>query len=89
MMIYLGYDIMRQVCIARYQDATIVCEDSDRAAEILNGLCDVAEDLPRAQDAQGEVDGVEVVIVSHTPWMKAVQYSDQAWNDLLSVGVIQ
>jgi hypothetical protein len=54
---------------------------------ILNGLCDVAENIPANESvALGTDDnGVEVIMMVHTPWVKSVQYSDQAWNDLLSV----
>ena len=83
-MIYLGYDPVCQAEIAMHNGTVIVCDGSQRASEILNGLCTVALPHPELHSA-GVEDGVEIVV--RTPWMKTVQYSDQAWNDLLSVAL--
>lgn len=89
-MILLGYDLARQVTIAQYQGRTIICDNSDRACEIVNGLCAVAEKIPPNEPVSlgKDENGVEVVIQVQTPWMRMVRYSDQAWNDLLSVEAV-
>jgi len=86
-MILLGYDIRRQVTLARYQDVLIVCDDDHpRAREILNGLCAVAQNVPEPErESVNLQDDLEAVLIITTPWVKAVTYSDQAWSDLLLI----
>lgn len=86
-MIYLGYDIRNQRALARYDNHTIICQNNDRATEILNGLIAMGEKLPENQPISCDDDDgdVEVILLVQTPWMYQVQYSDQAWEDLLSV----
>lgn len=85
-MIYLGYDICHQQEIARYKDQRIILDGGDRMAEILNGLCAVGKKMPRPGPVSGgEFGDVEVIIIPQTPYVYQVPYSDQAWNDLLSV----
>ncbi len=84
-MIYLGYDFLRQQCVASYKGDIIVCQNTDRADQILDGLCAVGEKLSRPQDISHEEGGVEVVAMVQMPWAYTVKYSDQAWSDLLSV----
>lgn len=86
-MIYLGYDLCNLRAVAHYNGQTIICQESERAAEIINGLCDVAEPLPRPELISSGAGDVEVMFLPQTPYVYRVPYSDQAWKDLLSVEV--
>lgn len=84
--IYLGYDKYHLRSLACYDGRTIVCQESERATEVLNGLVAVGERVPGSQPVPyTNDDGVEVVVMVFSPWMYQVPYSDQAWEDLLSI----
>lgn len=87
--IYLGYDVERQLPMAMHEGTVIVCDKSRRATEIMIGLNAVARPLPQPEITLERIDGVEVVVEVRSSWLKTVQYSDQAWNDLLSIEVIE
>lgn len=72
-MIYMGYDMLEQGVVAWNEDtaASIFVRDgAPGAEEVLNGLHSVSE----PSDRENEI------------WMCQVQYSDQAWDDLICVG---
>jgi len=85
--ILLGYNPLKQVDLAMWRGTVLTCDNSDRACEIINGLYDVSEKIPPNEPILLDTDenGIEVAVVVTSPWMRSVEYSDQAWNDLLSV----
>ena len=75
-MIYLSYDLMRQCTWASCEGKGHIRIDDKSAAQIpgiIDGLCDV---------------GVVVKEPHCQPRVK-VEYSDQAWNDLLRIGELE
>jgi hypothetical protein len=93
-MIFLGYDPCRQGTWALIEEKGVrvyIANRNHRAREVINGLCAVGERLPDKQRlvAQGfeyHDDGaIDLVIQIREPWQVAVEYSDQAYQDLLEI----
>jgi len=87
-MIYLGYDPIRQGTWARHEDKRIFVahRDDRRIGEVLGGLHNVSTPISLADPMAFDVDGVEIYINIDLGWQCTVDYSDQAWNDLLEIG---
>ena len=77
-MIYFGYDRLRQITVAVYREARIVCGTCSKANEIVCRLYPGSRLIPGSSLIG--VNGVE-------SWMRFRPYSDQVWNDILSIAV--
>lgn len=89
--IFLGYDIMRQCTWALHDGSLIRIDDADnpRIPQVINGLCDVGRKLKPHEMYRTRSEGAgepEVVLIVQNPWQVQVDYSDQAWDDLLEIG---
>jgi hypothetical protein len=83
-MIYLGYDGMEQAVFAEHMGEFIKIKDRDnpRISEVIDGLCAVSERIePEKPITEGNVS-----VVIREIWTHRVEYSDQAWADLLEIG---
>ncbi len=83
--IYLGYDIMRQQGVVGYNGQKLYFQESDRASEIFKGLYAVSERIPKQPMSSDQQGDLEICVLIVTPWSHKVEYSKQAWSDLLSV----
>jgi hypothetical protein len=93
-MIFLGYDLLRQGSWALIEERgkKVYIEDKDcqRAREVINGLSAVSTELPGWQEQIlvpeiEEKDGIETIVGVANPWQCQVEYSDQAYQDLLEI----
>ncbi len=83
--IYLGYDPIHQRSIICWNGRWLEIDDhncGERAAEVINGLIAVGTKI---KDEVSEKEDVTVVVRS--PFQYQVEWSEQAWSDLQSIGV--
>lgn len=87
-MIYLGYDPLNQGVFARHGDHRIFVPSNsgDRADEVLDGLAAVGTKLPRTMEIEQPEGGEFNLIVFENPYQYSVEFSEQAWKDLLEIG---
>jgi hypothetical protein len=85
-MIYMGYDLVNQGCLFSCERGNVFIGDEKAshppADAVINGLMDVSEEVDNYVKRRDQ--GIEVIVT--TPFTRRVQFSEQAWSDLLRVG---
>ena len=88
-MILIGYDPKYNHTYACYAATMIRFHDSPRAHAVINGLINVSDpiEVPDTID-ETDFEGLLNSFLFRHDWQYRVEYSDQAWNDILDCGDI-